>query len=386
MVLMILVISGVMGGAVLFVAAGQEHRDGLPEWGRGLLFNTVAFGFFAIAGGRTHAGALVLGNMMQSAALVAALQAVMAFFAKPDMPLRHGWRLGWPPFTVAGLSLAFAQQALWRIPLVESILAWQAAFLAWTVARQTAPQGGQGRERGALLLVMGMGLLSLIYVQRVVHVGVGRQSAVDLMSSNPWQTLSYMQGLAGLLLSTMGLLLMHKEKAERLLRQMAMQDVLTGIANRRCVMGQLEQVLAAASRQGDPVTIAMIDIDHFKRINDEHGHLVGDGVLAALAAVLRQRLRTQDMLGRYGGEEFLVVLPHTDLAGGLALAESLRARVAHSPLRVGALEVTVTVSVGVHSRIPHHAAQEMPAMIEAADKALYHAKENGRNQTHGSSH
>ena len=116
-------------------------------------------------------------------------------------------------------------------------------------------------------------------------------------------------------------------QSERL-EAMLFEDPLTGLANRRFILTQLAGAVSAARRHGRPLSIAIVDIDHFKAVNDEHGHAAGDRVLAAVARSLREHLRAEDQLGRLGGEEFLALLPDADAAAAAAAAEKLRAEVA----------------------------------------------------------
>jgi diguanylate cyclase (GGDEF)-like protein len=123
----------------------------------------------------------------------------------------------------------------------------------------------------------------------------------------------------------------------------------------------------------------MIDIDHFKSINDTHGHLAGDAVLREAAQVLREALRSVDSVGRYGGEEFIAILPHTPREEAIATAERIRQRMADHPFEVGQTRVTITVSIGV-AGYPAGTTDGPNALVSEADRALYEAKELGRNR------
>jgi diguanylate cyclase (GGDEF)-like protein len=153
-------------------------------------------------------------------------------------------------------------------------------------------------------------------------------------------------------------------------------DSLTGLANSRAAGQDLERMAAFAGRTGTPLTAIMLDLDHFKRINDTFGHQVGDEALAALGRVLRAGTRTSDFVARYGGEEFLVLLQDTNAGGGAEVAETLREAVRQ--MHVPGLTTRVTASFGVAS-IPEHAG-EADALLRCADRALYAAKEGGRDQ------
>lgn len=166
------------------------------------------------------------------------------------------------------------------------------------------------------------------------------------------------------------------------LRELAYHDELTGLLNRRAVMERAQSLLALCGRQGSPVSLLMIDIDHFKRINDRHGHAAGDQVLCLVGETLRDNLRDSDLLGRIGGEEFLAVLPDTSEEGALILAECLRSRVSRQVVGLGGDEDTVTISLGIAS-ISGRSGSGVPLSdsLMRADEALYRSKREGRNRT-----
>jgi diguanylate cyclase (GGDEF)-like protein len=179
------------------------------------------------------------------------------------------------------------------------------------------------------------------------------------------------------LVDTASLLIRQFRLRERVARD-AMFDVLTGLYNRRALSARLAEVYALARRQGQPLGLIMLDADHFKSVNDLHGHPVGDRVLRALADEIRGGMRESDFAGRYGGEEFAVVLPNADVEGAVAVAERIRGRFASLALAVGATKVTVTVSAGVAVLGPGMAGPQ--DLVSAADAALYNAKRAGRNR------
>jgi diguanylate cyclase (GGDEF)-like protein len=154
-------------------------------------------------------------------------------------------------------------------------------------------------------------------------------------------------------------------------------DDLTRLWNRGAIMDILAQEQSRA-RRGPPMTVAMVDIDFFKRVNDTYGHPAGDVVLQNVAERIRAGVRDFDAVGRYGGEEFLVVLSNCDAANAWLLAERIRANVSASTIYAGGHELTVTVSIGVAPFRPNLSAE--PPVIERADQALYRAKANGRNR------
>ncbi len=162
------------------------------------------------------------------------------------------------------------------------------------------------------------------------------------------------------------------------LREQSIRDPLTGLYNRRYLEDTLLRELTAARRRGEPVSLVLGDIDHFKRVNDRYGHPAGDAVLRLFADLLVRHSRGSDICCRYGGEEFLVVLPGFDEAGAAARAEQWRTRLADAPLAAGGQSVACTASFGV-ATFPREAASP-EALIAAADQALYAAKDGGRNR------
>jgi diguanylate cyclase (GGDEF)-like protein len=163
-----------------------------------------------------------------------------------------------------------------------------------------------------------------------------------------------------------------------ILERLSTTDALTGLRNRRYVADVLALEVLRANRYGTALSLLMADLDHFKRVNDTHGHLAGDAVLAATAGIVMQFLRSIDVAGRYGGEEIVVVLPQTDLEGAVALAERVRGAVEANECELGdGRRAAVTVSVGVAQL---QRGEEVGDLIAAADAALYTAKSAGRNR------
>jgi two-component system cell cycle response regulator len=158
----------------------------------------------------------------------------------------------------------------------------------------------------------------------------------------------------------------------------AAKDGLTGVYNRRHLMTCLSDELEYVTEHKMPLSLIMLDLDHFKSINDTYGHPVGDSVLVGLARLLEQQCRTEDVIGRYGGEEFCIVCRGIRGKVGVVVAERVRAAVARSRLCTDVAELRVTLSAGVAS-IPNASIRDSDGLVLAADKALYEAKKGGRN-------
>ena len=161
--------------------------------------------------------------------------------------------------------------------------------------------------------------------------------------------------------------------------RLAITDALTQLPNRRRFFDLARQELERAERYGHAVSVALLDVDHFKQINDRYGHIAGDHVLHAVAARCNDNLRVNDLIGRYGGEEIVMLLPETDAAGALLLSDRLREAIADPPVATELFSIAVTVSLGVATATPQERTS-IEALIGAADEALYAAKRAGRNR------
>ena len=162
------------------------------------------------------------------------------------------------------------------------------------------------------------------------------------------------------------------------LRTHAMHDPLTGLWNRAAILNSFAEELDRAAREKKSVAVVLSDVDHFKRVNDTYGHPAGDAVLREVATRLRSSMRSYDRIGRYGGEEFLLVLPGCSPTDAVNVANRIRRTVECKPIDVGTQSICVTASMGVAVSCPE--SNEMDALIQNADGALYRAKEGGRNR------
>nr|WP_290837639.1 GGDEF domain-containing protein [Halomonas sp.] len=170
----------------------------------------------------------------------------------------------------------------------------------------------------------------------------------------------------------------HRQSLEAQLRMLAEQDALTGLDSRSHFMKRAQALLKRSQLDKAPFTLFMIDVDHFKSINDTWGHSHGDWVLTKIAGACIQSLRPQDVIGRFGGKEFLVALPDTSLDDAQRVAERLQQKVTELPLKEEMSELRLSVTIGI--AIAHAEESNLEPLIKRADQALYVGKRNGRNQ------
>ena len=365
-----IVSSVVMAGALLMLGWGR-HQDGLQYWATSLLVSAVGYVLFLLRGRIADGLSVVLANTLISVAFAGFLAALSRF---------HGLRMPWPlmlvpPAIMMVLMWIFMHNFTSRVTASAFLLTLQ---IFW-VLRLLSRCWGDVTGRGARLLSVGLVLEAVMLVMRGASSLAALMQESSILQNHLVQTLTFMVASVALLITSIGFVFMAKDRADAINLRLATQDTLTGVANRRSIMATLEKTLAHAHCTHTPMAVAMLDIDHFKKVNDGYGHLAGDQVLCHVVQVLAQHLRPQDCLGRYGGEEFLLLLPNTNPTQALALAQGLAQVVQAHPCPWQDTAIPVTISMGLWCGQPA-LGQNWEHLLHAADSALYRAKENGRNR------
>jgi diguanylate cyclase (GGDEF)-like protein len=235
-------------------------------------------------------------------------------------------------------------------------------------------------ERSLRSVAMTFSLCMAALTVRAVHAWWWPEQYTDLMQASLGQGLTFFTAFVALLGAGWGFVLAGFERTAGELEVLATHDGLTGCLNRHTADTLLDHALSRGRRERTPVALVLIDLDHFKQINDRHGHRMGDEALRRFADVVRSRLRAADVFGRWGGEEFGLILPKTDQAGALRLAEAVRASVEALELRSATgLPVALRLSAGVAVAEPD-GGLTAERLYTLADAALYEAKARGRNR------
>ncbi|MDO8319602.1 diguanylate cyclase [Rhodoferax sp.] len=354
------------------IAARTQLREGMAYWALGLFAHTLAYLLFALRGQVSDWLSVVLGNLLLS--VVFALFAEGVFQFQRRRPPR--WLLWTPCGVVVVLFAALLPWYLARVVVGALIYVFQSLVVVLAVLQKRKETAGVGQY----FLVTGFLVLVALTLLQGVGVVLHRDQITSVLSAHWLPGLVFLTSALCTVVVSVGLILMGKERADERNRTLAMRDALTGLVNRRSLLEALTQQMAHARRHGQPLALLMIDIDYFKRVNDSHGHLSGDKVLKTVAGVIAARTRAQDLPGRLGGEEFLVILPGTTLQGALQLAETLRQEIEHTGFcSVSGEVIALTISLGVCAQ-DQLVAPLCDDMINAADQALYLAKNNGRNR------
>jgi diguanylate cyclase (GGDEF)-like protein len=271
-----------------------------------------------------------------------------------------------------GYGLGFASYPF-RVGWANGLLTLQMAFVVAAVWRKPAVPVGKWRW----LLVVSLLAQMVVTLWRGVLGAFFTESYPTFLSPHPVNYAFAIIANATTVLSLTAILLAHRDEAARALERLATLDGLTGVLNRRAWMTQAATELAMSVRYAHPVAMLMIDLDHFKQINDSHGHDAGDRALVFVGRALQAAVRPGDLVGRFGGEEFCVLMTHADDAAAKAFDLRMRAYLAEAAERE--LGFALSYSAGIAMR--SSAEDALEAIVKRADEAMYGAKAQGRART-----
>ena len=371
MFLMIITV-GVTLSVVLGIVGRQRQTEGVSLWAMALALNSLGYALLGLRGQISNLLSIVVANVALSGALAMFAEGLFRFQQRPA----PRWLVWAPVLVLAMLFILWIDRLPERVVTSSAIFAAQFILILTLLVQERRQTVGQGQYLiGATVL---MALATLAYRGISAAFQWGRPGS--LLAAGPAQTVTFLLTTVSIVVFGIGLVIMTKERADERNRLLAHRDDMTGLNNRRSVLEALNQQLAQARRSGLPLSLLMIDVDHFKRINDTHGHLSGDLVLKQVAHTLRTRVRSQDIVGRVGGEEFLVVLPNTTATGGRWVAEALRESIAATRCSsLAGKPIPITVSMGLHEFDPR-GDRDCDDLINDADQALYRAKAKGRDR------
>lgn len=346
--------------------ARRDGGDGLRPLTLAMAFNATGFVSFFWAGTVPFAVELFVRNAAITAAVALLIYSVSVFYR---------FRVSVVALTVvalaAGLGCAvFPDSILVRVVVATLVLIGLELYLGVCLWRGWRIRRG----RAQYLVMVGVALNLGVMVARVVAALLHFSNVHGPTDSTLMQGAVYVSALVALNLVAVGFVLMTKEASDEKLTRLAMTDRLTGVWNRNKIEEVAHHEILRLRRYGSPLSMIMLDIDHFKHINDTYGHVMGDAVLDEVVTRTLECVRETDVVGRWGGEEFIVLLPSSGLHVSAQVAERIRIQIAARPFFEG---IAVTVSQGLA------ACQTMDSWLEwlaRADAALYRAKEGGRNR------
>lgn len=289
---------------------------------------------------------------------------VVAVLTISALALPLGWAMGQPDALVYARTFPVCFALVSAVILVDQM---------WIILRSPHVQPSEA----ALLVIIGLFLADWVFITHHAFTSADRVPA-DWIYAPPWlrgwSALSYAVLPLGVAAVVFALI---NERLMQALRNRALSDYLTGALSRRGLREMGEQMLALQASDPNGVAVLMIDADHFKAVNDRHGHLCGDEVLRHIARLMREHLRAEALVARYGGEEFTVLLPLQADDEAVVVAERLRAVIEATPCQTAQGPIAMTVSIGVAY---HEARSTLEQTLQRADERLYVAKQTGRNR------
>ncbi|MBL8518981.1 MAG: GGDEF domain-containing protein [Betaproteobacteria bacterium] len=355
----------------LWIGVGHRFRAGLGLWVISLLLQCVVFALFALRGRIGELWTVILPNGLFLVCITLKAAAIMQFYGQR---MARSWHV-LPPLVLMLLFALLLNHIGPRV-LIGSIAYSAAQFaLAWLSLHLATPATVQATR----LMVIGLVIGALAFFARAMMALLSPQEVNDLLGPSQIQAVSFLLGLSVILMTSIGFLLLYKERAEDDAQRQAATDPLTDTFNRRMFLELGSKEVARSRRSLVPLSLIMMDLDHFKKVNDKYGHAAGDDVLRRFVDVTNICLRREDMLVRYGGEEFCVLLPEVSDLQAEALAERIRYAVEHAMFRWRDQAIPVTVSIGVAS-LRGEEDETLAELLQRADEALYAAKNGGRNR------
>lgn len=364
----LMLVAGCLTLAVSALAASERNAgDGLREWGLALCIHATSYILFALRGNIPGFLSIICANAFFSISYAIFYYAVHVFLG---LQPKHKFLFWGPPLIITVGVLVFFDSVIFRVLLVNAMLAFQ----GFMVQKALLSHKFNFSVRGRNLMVFGIGLSIIALAWKFCVAIVAPDQIMSLFLTSPVQVTLYLVTFISLIMVSNGFALMAKERSDAALRKAALLDRLTGCWNRVRIEEILQQEMARMRRYGHPVTMLMMDLDNFKNINDKFGHLAGDEVLRGFGRLLRTDIRVTDVPGRWGGEEFVVVLPSSTFFDAVALAEHIRDHLEKIDF---SFNTRVTVSIGVAAC---RATDTVEEWMQRADMALYRAKIGGRNQ------
>ena len=365
MFVVIITMSLTLSIAIGWVVQREDH-DGLRPLILGLAVNAVAYTLFALRGRIPDFLSICVGNVA-----IVGCQSLLIFAIAEFQRRRIAPVLLWAPLAIIAVAFgAFMADIAIRVAISSAVFLVQDLVLLHLLLGDLKKTVGRGQH----LIIVAIAINLVIMLYRAFIAFNDPHFIYHITDAGVSQTLVYLSAFVSLTLAAVGFLLMTKESADENTRQMAMTDKLTACWNRFRIEEVAQQELARLQRYATPVSLIMIDIDHFKTINDKFGHATGDAILQGFATTARACIRSTDVLGRWGGEEFVVVLPASGFSAAADTAERIRQAVEAAEYFGG---ITITASFGFSSCLSTDSWNDW---LQRADTALYQAKARGRNR------
>ena len=357
---------------VLAAGSGRRLRFGIAPW-LGSLFTRALAIAILVARLEPQAAVLVVSAALLALSMSFQASALLAYDGRRFPEWAHTAIMAGVavPFTIIGTD---AVNTVLFGGLVFGVVLGVLGGLAMQI-RPTVP----ARTRARTVLVATYAVGAFAFLSRGISALMSAEPLQAFTSPSGAQSAIFLAAATAAIVSTFTFVMLHKERSDGEAARMATIDPLTGAYNRRTFHDIAERELARAVRAGQPLSIIVVDIDHFRPVNEQHGNRTGDEVLRRVADLIRTALRKEDMLVRYGGEEFLVMLPEVPGPGAVVVAGRVRKAVEAQAIELDGHSLKLTVSVGVSARLDE-GPESIETLLQRADEALALAKQRGRNR------
>jgi diguanylate cyclase (GGDEF)-like protein len=349
------------------------HRDmrGIGFWAAGALMIALGvLGSFLLSSS-LPAAPLVVANVATVSGLVVTWWGIDAFFGR-----RPGYRLGAAILAITAVGAAYfvtMENSRIRIVFLLGILALMAGLRLYSILREVT----FGTRFSQVMTSVALGAQAIYYL--ILATAIFTLPPVDKpLAQVPIYGWIFLIPMLLSIVVVFGVVLLVNQTIATRLKESARRDALTEALTRRAMEDVAQDELARSRRHNLPLSLLLLDIDHFKMVNDQYGHAAGDAALRQFAAAVRRCLRREDVFGRLGGEEFCALLPSTAVAGAAQLAERIRQSVANLAVEAGGHRLSLKVSIGVASLGEH--GSNWDELVNQADRAMYAAKRAGRNR------
>jgi diguanylate cyclase (GGDEF)-like protein len=371
--LVLLAAADLILAAALWIGASRGMRDGLAHWAASLPVRALALAIFAL-GFPPGSGALAVAGALLALSMTLQGAALLAFERRPFAPWLHT-----AVIAAVAVPLQLVEREAAMAILFGGLMFGSLLLVVAVLARQvrSMPRSRARRILFACFLVGGA-----CFVLRGLGAVLVANPMAGFDAPSGFAAGTFLACFAAALAATLGFLLLHKERADAEALRLATMDALTGAYNRRTFHEAAERELSRARRAGTPLSMILVDIDHFRAVNEKYGHAVGDEVIARFAGIVRGALRKEDMLVRFGGEEFLVLLPDVAGPGAVVVAGRIRRAVAAAEIEASGQRFALTASLGVAARLDE-GPESVDGLLARAGSALALAKQRGRNRVVG---
>ncbi|MDP1931439.1 MAG: GGDEF domain-containing protein [Gammaproteobacteria bacterium] len=365
-----IMVSLTAGGSAIYFGLRDESYRSVRDWGVATVIMSLGLTLVATRNSADELVGVMIANALLVSGMVLIYRSFLIYRLESTRDIA-GWSM---------VGITVITVALWQVDLVSlgvrtavvtgsiGIIMWRCA---WLMSVRALPSARRSQYFTAAIYFL-FAMLNTVRTLAAVFADADDALAPTLLDT------VYMSSITVLWVTvTLCVIWMVVERQQEQLLRMAMSDPLTGALNRNAMLAEFERERYRCSRHHGSFAIAMFDIDHFKRFNDTYGHLIGDAVLQDLVVTLREVVRKLDSVGRYGGEEFMIIMPDTTASVAMQVAERARLEIQKRGLLVNGQRVELTVSAGV--AVYPVSGQDWDTLVSAADTALYQAKSNGRN-------